>query len=76
MKQLTWLGDSRSRVKSFPAAVQDDIGFALYAAQLGEMSAKAKALHVSAEVLWRLPHVMSAERTVLFTPSSSGTQST
>ena len=45
MKKLTWLADSRSTVKSFPAGVQDDIGFALYVAQLGEMSAKAKPLH-------------------------------
>lgn len=45
MKALTWLADSRSRVKSFPAGVQDDIGYALYAAQLGEMSVKAKPLH-------------------------------
>ena len=45
MKKLTWLADSRSRVKSFPAGVQDDIGYALYAAQLGEMSTKAKPLH-------------------------------
>ena len=45
MKNLTWLADSRSRVKSFPAGVQDDIGYALYAAQLGERSIKAKPLH-------------------------------
>ena len=45
MKTLTWLADSRSNVKLFPAGVQDDIGYALYAAQLGEMSAKAKPLH-------------------------------
>ena len=45
MKDLTWLADSRSRVKSFPAGVQDDIGYALYAAQLGERSIKAKPLH-------------------------------
>ena len=45
MKRLTWLADSRSNVKSFPARVQDDIGYALYAAQVGEMSAKAKPLH-------------------------------
>jgi phage-related protein len=32
-------------VKSFPAGVQDDIGYALYAAQLGERSSKAKPLH-------------------------------
>jgi phage-related protein len=45
MKDLTWLADSRSRVRAFPAGVRDDIGFALYAAQLGERSAKAKPLH-------------------------------
>ena len=45
MKKLTWLADSRSNVRSFPAGVQDDIGYALYVAQLGEMSAKAKPLH-------------------------------
>src|SRR5271165_896921 len=45
MKDLTWLADSRSNVKSFPAGVQDDIGYALYAAQLGEVSVKAKPLH-------------------------------
>ena len=45
MKKLTWLADSRSKVKSFPAGVQDDVGYALYAAQVGEMSSKAKPLH-------------------------------
>jgi phage-related protein len=45
MKKLTWVADSRSRMKSFPAGVQDEIGYALYAAQLGEMSTKAKPLH-------------------------------
>src|ERR1017187_1586457 len=44
-KSLTWLADSRSSVKSFPSGVQDDIGYALYAAQLGERSMKAKPLH-------------------------------
>lgn len=32
-------------MKSFPAGVQDDIGYALYVAQLGEASAKAKPPH-------------------------------
>src|SRR5580693_4398308 len=45
MKNLTWIADSRSNGKSFPAGVQDDIGYALYAAQLGEVSVKAKPLH-------------------------------
>ena len=47
MKKLAWLADSRSYVKSFPYGVQDDIGYALYAAQLGEMSAQAKPLTVA-----------------------------
>jgi phage-related protein len=42
MKNLTWLADSRSNVKSFPAGVQDDIGYALYAAQLGEATPKSE----------------------------------
>src|SRR5258708_37208453 len=44
MERLTWLADSRFNVKSFPAGVQDDVGYALYAAQLGERSVKAKPL--------------------------------
>jgi phage-related protein len=48
MKKLTWLADSRSNVKSFPPAVQDDIGYTLYGAQLGETTAAAKPLRVSA----------------------------
>jgi len=45
MKKLIWLADSRSSVKSFPGSAQDDIGYALYVAQLGGMSTKAKPLH-------------------------------
>jgi len=45
MKKLAWLSDCRANVKSFPAGVRDDVGYALYAAQLGEMSPKAKPLH-------------------------------
>lgn len=45
MKRLTWLVDSRANVKAFPSSVQDDIGYALYAAQLGEASVKTKPLH-------------------------------
>ena len=51
MKNLTWLADSRSIVKSFPAGVQDDIGYALYVAQLGATSAKAKPLQGLGSVL-------------------------
>lgn len=45
MKRLAWLADSRAIVKSFPAGVQDDVGFALYEAQIGRMSLNAKPLH-------------------------------
>lgn len=45
MKKLTWLADSRSSVKLFPAGVRDNIGYALFAAQSGELSPKAKPLH-------------------------------
>ena len=30
MNKLTWIADSRSNANSFPAAVQDEIGYALY----------------------------------------------
>lgn len=36
---------SRANVKAFPAGIRDDIGYALYAAQLGGTSVKAKPLH-------------------------------
>ena len=45
MKRLTWLADSRSHVKRFPASVQDDIGYASYIAQLGETGVRARPLH-------------------------------
>jgi phage-related protein len=45
MKKLTWLADSRARVREFPASVQDDVGYALYLAQLGDTSVRAKPLH-------------------------------
>ena len=45
MKTLTWIADSRANVKRFPARVQDEIGYALYLAQLGGKSARATPLH-------------------------------
>ena len=70
MKDLTWLADSRSRVKSFPAAVQDDIGFALYAAQLGEKSVKAKALHgLGGSVMEIAAHDLSGTYRAVYTVS-------
>ena len=45
MKKLTWLADSRTNVMSFPPDVRDGIGYALYWAQLGEMSTTSNPLH-------------------------------
>ena len=45
MKKLTWLGDSLASLRAFPLPVQDDIGYALYVAQLGETHLSAKPLH-------------------------------
>jgi hypothetical protein len=76
MKDLTWLADSRSRVKSFPAGVQDDIGYALYAAQLGEMSVNAKSLHGLGGPVMRLLPAMPAEPIARSIPSRLETRFT
>jgi phage-related protein len=47
-KPLIWIGDSLQKIKSFPAAVKDEIGFALYQAQTGNKHVKAKPLKGSA----------------------------
>jgi len=73
MKNLTWLADSRSNVKSFPAGVQDDIGYALYAAQLGEQSNKAKPLHgLGGQVMEIVAHDASGTYRAVYTVSIGG----
>lgn len=44
VKPVVWLGDSLRQLKAFPAAVQDERGFALYLAQRGERHASSKPL--------------------------------
>lgn len=44
LKQLIWIGSSRSDLKELPPEVQDDIGYALYQAQLGHFPDNAKHL--------------------------------
>jgi hypothetical protein len=75
MKKLTWLADSRANVKSFPAGVQDDIGYALYAARLGEISAKAKPLHGLGSGVMEIAANDESEPTALSIRSPSGTRS-
>ncbi len=43
-KPLIWVGDSLAMVRSFPEAVKDELGVALYQAQLGGKHVKAKPL--------------------------------
>ena len=44
MKPVHWMGASLTDLRDFPAEVQDDIGYALYEAQTGAKSSKAKPL--------------------------------
>jgi phage-related protein len=39
-----WIGDSLEAVRSFPPAVKDEIGFALYQAQTGNKHVNAKPM--------------------------------
>ncbi len=43
-KPVIWMGDSRQVLRNFPALVRDEIGFALYRAQVGSGHASAKPL--------------------------------
>jgi phage-related protein len=43
-KPIRWIGSSLRDLKSFPAEVRSDVGFALYAAQNGGMDPSAKPL--------------------------------
>ena len=44
LKPVEWVGSSRADLKKFPAAVQDQVGFALYQAQTGLKHRDAKRL--------------------------------
>lgn len=43
-KPITWLGESRQRLRGFPEPVREDIGTALFWAQRGEKHSDAKPL--------------------------------
>lgn len=42
MKELIWLGSSLDDLKSFPDEVQDEVGYALHCAQLGNTDSSVK----------------------------------
>lgn len=44
MKKLIWVGNSKKDIMRFPKEVMQEMGYALYQAQLGEKYRKAKPL--------------------------------
>ena len=42
MKELEWLGSSKKDLRKFPKDVIQEMGYALYYAQIGERYKKAK----------------------------------
>jgi phage-related protein len=44
LKPVIWLGDSLRELKSFPSAVQDELGYSIYLAQCGQKHVSAKPL--------------------------------
>ena len=51
-KPLFWIGESLEAVRSFPAEVKDEVGVALFHAQLGGKHVKAKPLrHIGPGIL-------------------------
>lgn len=44
LKPLRWIGSSHRDLKSFPPKVRSDIGYALYAAQHGDLDPAAKPM--------------------------------
>ena len=44
IKPLVWVGSSHEILKGFPSEIQDEMGYALYVAQIGDKHPKAKPL--------------------------------
>ncbi len=44
LKPVVWLGDSLRELKTFPAVVQDELGYAIYLAQRGDKHVSSKPL--------------------------------
>jgi len=44
VKPLFWVGSSKNDLRQFPEEVQDEVGYALYQAQIGEKHKDAKPL--------------------------------
>jgi len=53
LRPVVWVGDSLRVLRSFPAGVQDEVGYALFLAQRGGKPIAAKPLKGLAQVSWR-----------------------
>ena len=57
LKPVEWVGSSKADLKKFPVVVQDEVGFALYQAQVGLTHRDAKPLKgLGAHVLEVVSH--------------------
>ena len=61
LKPVIWLGDSLRELKTFPAAVQDEMGYAIYLAQCGQKMARKDYIVGSGNVFEDLGHPRPAE---------------
>ena len=53
-RKLVWLVDALDRLTSFPPAVRQKLGFALYQAQIGQKHESAKMLHGFGATVWQV----------------------
>ncbi|PYP87052.1 MAG: hypothetical protein DMG65_17745 [Candidatus Angelobacter sp. Gp1-AA117] len=44
MAEVIWVGDSRGVLREFPAKIQENLGYALYQVQLGQMPGDSKPM--------------------------------
>lgn len=54
LKPVVWLGDSLRALKSFPSAVRDEVGYALFLAQRGEKHLAAKPMRGLGAGVWEV----------------------
>ena len=76
LKPVLWVGSSKADLKKFPAAVQDQVGFALYQAQVGLKPRDAKQLKGHRDpTSWKSSHDTKGMPTGRCTRSGSRRQS-
>ncbi|MCH7805689.1 MAG: type II toxin-antitoxin system RelE/ParE family toxin [Proteobacteria bacterium] len=54
MKDIIWLGNSLTEVRSFPEAVKDEVGFSLYRVQNGENPPASRPLKGFKEAVYEI----------------------